>query len=500
LTRVLGAALVLGVVAALTLAVTTHAPAKAHVRNTVQAVETKADEDGDKEDGDKEDGDKEDTDTDDAKEADDDGDGKERAEAFHPCHGTGKDDRECERGCQCIRRNEYYHQCKPPEGSSGCDIDAAKELVKEAKVKAAPFIKAAKAAAKVKKSTAATAAKWKTKAEAAKEIADKSEADYAKLKKDLEVKLAKPVNASKAEVAEAKKNLADILDEQKKVKAAEAKKIVDTVAAEKKARDDTAAEEDRTAKVAKEKQVIFNEKASNQGKTQWQVDEVLKGVQAWVDSLKVTWPGAKQYDKCAGTGVPKQTCSAGCICIEKNEYYHACQPPPGAGGGCDPNAARALIDAVKAKNTAVFEAAKTATNEKEEASKWLLAANSDSKKAKEAAAQALKTYEDKLKVAQGKAHEVLEAEQKKVDDAKAELEKKTNALKDQEKIRTQKIHDTLSPEIKVRDKKVKVAEVTGKASAKATKVADAAAKKFSDAAKRLKSFYTEVKAWQDALK
>lgn len=491
MTLVLGAALVLGVVATLTLAVATHAPAKAHIMNSVQAVETKADEDGDKEDADK----------DDPKEAESDGDDKkERADAFHPCHGTGKDDRECERGCQCIRRNQYYHQCKPPEGSSGCDIDAAKELVKEAKVKAAPFIKAAKAAAKVKKSTAETAAKWKTKADAAKEIADTSEADYAKLQKDLEVKLAKPVDAAKAEVAEAKKNLADTLEEQKKVKTAEAKKIVDTVAAEKKARDDTASKEDETAKTAKEKQGIFDGKASDQGKTQWKVDEVLKGVQAWVDSLKVTWPGAKQYDKCAGSGVPKQTCSAGCICIEKNEYYHACQPPPGAGGGCDPNAARALIDAVKAENTAVFEAAKTATAEKEEASKWLLAANSDAKKAKEAAAQALKTYEDKLKVAEDKAHEVLEAEQKKVDGAKAKLEKKTDALKDQEKIRTQKIHDTLSPEIKVRDKKVKVAAVTGKASAKATKVADAAAKKFSDAAKRLKSFYTEVKAWQDALK
>jgi len=284
------------------------------------------------------------------------------------------------------------------------------------------------------------------------------------------------------------------------VKVAAAQKVVDTVADEKKAREETAKHEDETAKIAKEKQEIFDKAAKTMGQTEWKADEVLKGVRVWVDSLKVNYPGAEQYEKCGGEGMPKKTCSAGCICLEKNKYYHACEPPPGAGGGCNPGAAKALIDGVKAKNTAVFQAADNAKNAKEAASKTLLDANIEAKQAKMAAANALEAYNEKLKMAKAKENMELEVMAKMVATAQDELKKQTQELKKQEKIRETKIHEILEPEIKIRDKKVKVAEVTGKASEKATKVSEVAQRRFKSAAKRLKNFYAEVKGWQEALK
>merc|ERR1712061_311434 len=129
------------------------------------------------------------------------------ADAFQECLGMGEKNIKCKMGCQCMKRNNYYSQCKPPEGSHGCDILAAKALVKAAKEKAQPFIDAELEAHKEKNETAQVAAHAAKKAALAKHVAAKSLATYEKTLKIENKKRAIPVNAARKKVAAAKQKL-----------------------------------------------------------------------------------------------------------------------------------------------------------------------------------------------------------------------------------------------------------------------------------------------------
>eukprot|EP00406_Dinophysis_acuminata_P076706 CAMPEP_0179245110 /NCGR_PEP_ID=MMETSP0797-20121207/18403_1 /TAXON_ID=47934 /ORGANISM="Dinophysis acuminata, Strain DAEP01" /LENGTH=517 /DNA_ID=CAMNT_0020952645 /DNA_START=81 /DNA_END=1634 /DNA_ORIENTATION=+ len=425
---------------------------------------------------------------------------KERPIAFQKCYGGGTSRLTCTAGCQCMRENEYFWQCSPPEGSNECDIAAAKLLVKKATEKAKPFLEAEAKAHKLKNSTERIEKETAAAAAKTKQIADEALDVYEKKARAMRKQVADELHAAAAKVEAAHAEVKKALRKQANTKNATEADTTENTAKERNDKVAKAKLADSTAADAKDKQANFDKKAAIDGKAQHELDEKLGSVKGWAHSLEAPADGVAAFNKCGGSDSESKTCAAGCMCIPKNDFFHQCQPPGDTDAGrCDAAAAKALVEKVKSKNAPLFATAKKAKAEKEIAGNILLEANTKAKKAKEAADQALSVYESTRAAWQDTAAVKMKAEEQNVAGAKKALKE---ALVEQVKVKKETDEKTAHGTVK----EAKRRDVTHAAAVKAHKLQEralAAKKKafedWKEKAGRLRTFYSEVKGWKEAL-